>query len=143
DVRILRDVTPIKLKSVLGEIFHRSSPALLLFDVLFAARVQQGFQSSCDHQLQVPFRKHRIGIFPVQDFALLPDTQAAGERVRRLSHDGAVGWTTTTSYCPAPSMKETKIYIAGARDLVQIAVSFVNLPGTGEHAAVLVRVGIT
>ena len=37
-----------------------------------------------DHHLQVPLRQHRVGILPVEHFALLGDANLAGESADRL-----------------------------------------------------------
>ena len=78
----------------------------------------------------------------MRTLALLGDAEFAVEAVDWLREDGAMGRTAATANCPSTAMEEAEGDVALAGDLVERAVGLVDLPGAGNHAAVLVGVGV-
>src|ERR1019366_5790396 len=78
----------------------------------------------------------------IENFALLCDAELAGETVDGLGEDGAVGGASATAYGASAAMEEAEVDAALVRNLVESAVRFPYLPGAGNHAAILVGVGV-
>ena len=106
------------------------------------AAQRQGFEAGRDHQLQIPFGEHRIGILPVEHFALLGDANVAGETSRGLREDRGVSGTTAATDRSATAVEQAKLHSVFLRRAMQFAMSFVEFPRAGEHAAVFVGVGV-
>src|SRR5262249_16572831 len=103
---------------------------------------RQRFERSRDHDLQVPFRENWIGVFPIENFALLRDAYFAGEISGRLRKDGSVGWTPSAANGSTSSMEQPELHVVVAGGLMQCTVRFVEFPHTGEHTAILVGIGV-
>jgi len=109
-----------------GHRLHRLIPAVRHFR-RWPRRTHQRLQASRNHDLQIPLREHRIGVFPGENFPLLGDANLPGEVSRRLRQNGRVRGPSTPSHGPAPSMKQPQIDPALARCLMQIALRLVQL----------------
>src|SRR5258706_6671932 len=96
------------------------------------------FQARGDHQFEAALSQHSIGILPVHDLALLGDLELAAECTRRLGNDRVVGRAAPASDSSPASVKESQLYAAFLSDQLQGAMHLANLPGAGQHAAVLV-----
>ena len=101
-----------------------------------------GVERCGDHQLQIALGEDDVGVLPVEHLALFGDAQLAGEAVHGLGEDGAVSGTSAAAYSAAAAVEEAQGDAALARDFVQCAVRLPYLPGGGDHAAVLVGVGV-
>ena len=95
-----------------------------------------------DHELEVALGEDDVGVFPVEDFALLGETEGAGEALKRLGEDGAVGWAAAAADGAPAAVEETELDAGVAGRLMEGAVGLEDFPGGGEHAAVFVGVGI-
>ena len=102
----------------------------------------QCFETGGDHQFQIPFRQNRVGIFPVEDFALLGDANLSGETAGWLRENRRVRGAASASNGAAAPMKQTKLHMMLVGGAVQFAMSLVQFPRAGEHAAVFIRVGV-
>ena len=79
-VGVLRDLLTIDLVRFLGNLFDSFFP----LGVCGRSGAGQSFQAGGDHQFQIPFRQNWVGIFPVEDFALLGHADLPRETARRL-----------------------------------------------------------
>jgi len=95
-----------------------------------------------DHELEVALGQHLVGVFEVEHLALLGDAQLAVERVEGLSKDGAMRGPATAAHCAAAAVKHAQLDAGFTRGHVQIAMRAEDLPCGGQHAAILVRVGV-
>ena len=102
----------------------------------------EGVERGGDHELEIALGEDDVGVLPVEDFALLGDAQFAGEAVDGLGEDGAVGGATAAAYRSSATVEEAQADAALAGHLVQCAVRLPYLPGAGDHASVLVGVGV-
>ena len=73
---------------------------------------------------------------------MLGEAELAGEAVHGLGEDGAVGGAAASADGASATMEEAQGDAAFFRDDVEGAVSLVDLPCAGDHAAVLVGVGV-
>ncbi len=105
-------------------------------------RPGQRIERGRNHQLEIAFGEHFVGVFPVEDFALLGDADLPLEGVHGLREDGAMRGAAAAADRAAPAVKEAQLHAALARHLVQGAMGAKDLPGAGEHAAVFVGVGV-
>ena len=112
-----------------------------MLGLLFSMQ-RQRFQAGRNHQFQIPFREHGVGIFPVEDFALLGDANVAGKTSRRLGEDGGMSGSAAAADRSAAAVEEAKLYSVFLRRLMQFAMRFIKFPGAGEHASVFVGVGV-
>src|SRR5581483_3594399 len=104
---------------------------------------RDGVDGGSDQELEVALGEHDIGVLPVEDLALLGDAELAVEAVQRLRIQRTMGWPAATAYRASAAMKEPQRDAAFACDPMQIAVGLPDLPRRGDHAAVLVGVGVT
>ena len=141
-VGIVGDLTAVDTVRLLRHLFEGFFPADGIWGVPFL-RPRQCFQTRRDHQFQIPFGEDGIGIFPVKNLALLGDANLTGKTSRRLSEDGGMRRPAAASYSSTATMKEAKLYPIFLCCLMQFAMSFIEFPGTGQHASVFVGVGIT
>ena len=74
------------------------------------AEAGQGFQTGSDHQFQIPFSQHRVGIFPVEDFSLLGDANLAGETAGWLRENRGMGGTAASADGAAAAMKQAELH---------------------------------
>ena len=102
----------------------------------------ESVEAGRDHQLQVALGENDVGVLPVQHLALLGDAKFAVEAVDRLREDGAMRGAAAAAYRSAAAVEEAQSHAALASDLVERAMSLVDLPRAGDHAAVLVGVGV-
>ena len=80
--------------------------------------------------------------FQLRHLALFGDAEFAVEAVDGLREDGAMRGAAAASDGAATAMEEAEGDVAFASDLVECAVGLVDLPRAGDHAAVLVGVGV-
>ena len=85
-------------------------------------RTRQSIEGGGDHQLQVPFRKHYVGIFPVQHLALFGDANFSVEIANGLGVDGAMRGCAAATNGAATAMKQAQIDAAFASDSVEGAM---------------------
>ncbi len=102
----------------------------------------EGVERGGDHQLQIALGEDDVGVLPVEDFALLGDAQLAGEAVDGLGEDGAMGGASAAADRASAAMEEAERDASFAGHLVQRAVRLPYLPCAGNHAAILVGVGV-
>src|SRR5579859_162838 len=86
DVRVVSNVAPVDRIGLLGHFLSCLLPRGRMRRSVFS-RPRQGFQARCNHQFQIPFRKHRVGIFPIEHFALFGDPNSAGKTSGWLRED--------------------------------------------------------
>ena len=103
---------------------------------------RQGVEGGGDHELEIALGEDDVGVLPVEDLALLGEAELAGEAVDGLGEDGAVGGSAAAAYGSSAAVEEAQGDAAVAGDLVEGAVGLPDLPGAGDHAAVLVGVGV-
>ncbi len=101
-----------------------------------------GVEGGGDHEFEVALGEDYVGVLPVEDFALFGDAEFAVEAVDGLGEDGAVGGAAAAAYGASSAVEEAEVDAAVAGYLVEVAVGLVDLPGAGDHAAVLVGVGV-
>ena len=97
-----------------------------------------GVEAGSDHEFEVALGEDDVGVLPVEDFALLGDAEFAVEAVDGLREDGAMGGAAAAAHGASAAVEEAEVDAAVAGYLVEVAVSFVDLPGAGDHAAVFV-----
>ena len=135
------DLLAINAVGFLRHLFDGFFPARRMLRLLFASQ-RQRFETCCDHQFQIPFGENRVGVFPVENLALLGDANLAGETSGRLGEDGRVRGTTAAAHGSTATVEEAKLYSTFLRRLMQFAMSFIEFPRAGEHASVFVGVGV-
>src|SRR5262249_24110035 len=140
DVWIVTNALNVMREGIFGHAIHGCSPIDIERRIIGS---QQSFERSGDHQFQVSFREHSIGILPVEDFSLFCDLDFPVKRSRRLRNNGAVCRATTASHGSAAAMKQTKIDVVLLRNVIERRMSFVEFPRAGKHSAILIRIGIT
>ena len=131
----------VESEGVGGHLLHRRRPALV-GSGLRASGARERLQAGRDHDLQVPLGEHRVGILPVENFALLGDANLAGKIADRLGENGGVSGAAAASDGAAAAVKEAQLHVALARGAMQVAMGLVQLPDAGQHAAVFVGIGI-
>ena len=102
----------------------------------------EGVQRGRDHQLQVALREDDVGVLPVEDFALFGEAEFAGEAVYGLREDGAMRGAAAAPHGASAAVEEAQLDSGFASYGVQSAVGFEDLPGGGNHASVLIGVGV-
>ena len=102
----------------------------------------EGVERGGDHELEVALGEDDVGVLPVEDFALFGEAELAGEAVDGLGEDGAVGGASAAADGAAATVEEAEVDAALPGDLVEGAVGLPDLPGAGDHAAILVGVGV-
>src|SRR4029077_10909111 len=100
------------------------------------------FEASGNHDFQIPFGEHWIGILPGEDLALLGDANLSRKISRWLRENSGVRRPAAPADRAAPSVKEPQVHALFPGRRMQIALRLVQLPCAGEHAAVLVRIGV-
>ena len=95
-----------------------------------------------NHQLEIALGEDDVGVLPVQHLALFGDAEFASEAVHRLCEDSAMGRAAAAPYGTAASVEEPQSHVAFAGNFVERAVGLVDLPCAGDHAAILVGVGV-
>ncbi len=140
-VGILRDLAAIDAIGFLRHLLDRFFP-LRRMRSLLSARPRECFQTGRDHQFQIPFGEHRVGIFPVEYFALLGDANLAGKTARRLGENGGMSRPAAAADRAAAAMEESQLHSAFLRGAMQLAMRLIEFPRAGEHAAVFVGVGV-
>src|SRR5580693_8137047 len=113
-LRILGDITTVESEGIGGHLLHRGGPALVS-PRFRTSSPRERFQAGCNHDLEVPFREHGIGIFPVENFALLRDANLAGKIANRLGQNSGMSGATTASHRAAPAVKKAELHVALAR----------------------------
>src|ERR1700694_1523657 len=126
-IGILGDVLAIKSEGLDRHLFHRGCPASIRSGRR-PASTHQGFQGGRDHDLEIPFREHRVGIFPVEDLALLGYPNLARKIADGLGEDGRVSGATTAAYRAAAAVKEAQLYVRLTRRAVQLGLGLVQIP---------------
>ncbi len=91
---------------------------------------------------KVPLSQHWVGVFPAQYFTLLSDPNLAREIASRLSEDGGVRGASSAPDGAAAAMKDAQIHRTFAGSFVELMLGLVKFPGAGQHASVLIRVGV-
>jgi hypothetical protein len=76
------------------------------------------FEASGNHDLKVPFRKHRISVLPVEDFSLFGDANLPRKISDGLREYGRVGRSSSSSYGSTSPVKEPEFHIVLAGDTV-------------------------
>ena len=145
--RVFQNVLAVKGESGIRHLGERSFPFRRKHAGEMTMRIarigpRQSVERGRDHELEISFRQDDVRIFPVQHLALLGDADLPGKRARWLRINSAVSRATATADRTAAAVKQAQLYAAFLRHLVQRAVGTKDLPGTGEHAAILVGVGI-
>ena len=102
----------------------------------------EGIERGGDHQLQIALGEDDVGVLPIEDLALLGDAQLAGKAVDGLGEDGAVGGAAAAAYGASAAVEEAEADAARAGYLMQRAMRLPYLPCAGDHAAILVGVGV-
>ena len=137
-VRIVGDLLAVDAVRRLRHLLNGFFPTLgLVFSLS-----RQSLQTRRDHQFQIPFREHRVGIFPVENFALLSDANVAGKTSRRLRQDGRMRRSASAAHRSPAAMEQAKLHSIFPRRAMQLAMRFIKFPGAGEHASIFVGVGI-
>ena len=153
-VRVVDDVLFVEGKRGVGELIEGGFPGgedfsgqvwgvaawPLMLD--FGVGAGEGVERGGDHEFEVALGEDDVGVLPIEDFALLGEAEFAGEGVDGLGEDGTVGGTAAASYGASATVEEAEVDAAITGDLVEGTVGFVDLPGAGDHAAVLVGVGV-
>src|SRR5262249_59205103 len=93
--------------------------------------LQQRLQASGDHDFEIPLGEDRIGILPVQYFALLSDAHLSREISWGLGEDGGMGWSSAATHRTAAPVKQAQVHVALARHGMQVMLSLVEFPGAG------------
>src|SRR6185437_14627159 len=99
-------------------------------------------KTSGNHDLEIPLSQDRVGVFPVEDFALLSDSNLAKKISRRLREDGVMSRSATSSDGATPPMKQAQLHILPTCSFVQGVMRLVQFPRTGQPAAVFVGIGV-
>ena len=103
---------------------------------------RQRFQARRNHQFQIPLGEHRVGIFPVENFALLGDANLPGKTSRRLRQNRRMRRSAAAADSSTAAVEEPQLHSMFLRRAMQLAMRFVKLPGAGEHAAIFVGVRV-
>src|SRR5215469_13942172 len=140
-IRVLRYLAAVNAEGLLRHFFNRFFP-LGRRRRSTLIRPLECLQAGSDHELQIPFGEHGIGILPVQHFSLFGDADLTGKASRRLRQDrGMRGPAAATDRSPS-AMEETKFDAERLRGAMQLAMRLVKFPGAGEHATVFVGIGV-
>src|SRR5262249_7103536 len=126
-LRIFRDVFTIKSERIPGYLFHCCMP---VFIRAIAGGAGQCFERGCDHDLEVPFCQHWIGILPVEYLSLFRDTNLARIITRRLRKNGGSGRAPTASSGSAAAMKQAQPHPVFGSCHMQRVVGFIEFPNT-------------
>lgn len=107
---------------------------------------QRGFQRGSHQGFEVAAADLGVGVFGGDDLALFGQADLAVHGARGLGQDGLVARAAATSHGAAAAVEEAQRQRADLAQLVeqldQRDLGAVELPGRGEHAAVLVAVGV-
>ncbi len=139
-VGILRDVAAIDAMSFRRHFFHRLFPARLI--LWLSARARERFQACGNHQFQVPFREHRIGVLPIENFSLLGDADTPGKTSFRLGQDCRMRRPASAPDRTAATVKQSQFHSAFSRHAVQITMRLVQFPCAGQHSSIFIGVGV-
>ncbi len=137
----LSDFAAIDSVRSLRDLFDRGLPFGWM-GRLFFFWSRHRLEAGGDHEFEIPFGKDRVGIFPVQDFALLGHANLSREAARRLRQDGGVRWPSAAADRSSSAVKKAQldsIFLCGP---MQFAMRLVEFPRAGQHAAVFVGVGV-
>ena len=149
-IRVVVDIGAVALKGPRGQQVHRLFPCRIEsageVRVATAAGTQvgprDGIERGRDHQLEIALGQDHVAVLKVENLALFGDAELAVEAVEGLGVDGAVRGPTAAADRAAAPVKEPQMDVALARHLMQGTVRLPNLPGGGDHAAILVGVGV-
>ena len=131
----------IKSIRILRHDFHRLIPTMGRF-LCWTIGTHDSFEASGNHDFQIPFGEHWIGILPCEDLALLGDANLSRKISRWLRENRRVGRAAAAADRAAPSVKEPQAHALFTGRRMQIALRLVQLPRAGEHAAIFVRIGV-
>src|SRR5271168_4190019 len=109
-VRVLRDVAAINAISLPRHFLHRLFPPRLI--LWRSGRARERFQARGNHQFQIPFREHGIGVLPIENFSLLGNADASGKTAFRLGQDRRVRRTASAPDRAAATVKKAQLHSA-------------------------------
>ena len=109
---------------------------------LRSPRTNQGFEGSGHHQFQRAFGQNRLRILPIEHLPLFGNLKVTTEGSHRLRHHRAMGRAAAAANRPTASVKDGQVNVRLVGHAMQFAMRLVDLPQTGEHAAVFVAVGV-
>ncbi len=142
----------VEVRTRVRKAVHRSPPTRAASRRSGAAAVRRGraqvragqrIERRGDHQLQVALGQHHVG--STSSSALRPARSGAAAPVKLSSGcaiDGAVRRAAATAHRAAAAVEQPQRDAAFARHVVQRAVRLEDLPGAGNHAAILVGVAV-
>src|SRR5207248_6156295 len=69
--------------------------------------------------------------------------ERAAKCISGLRDDSPVSWSAAAADSAPASVKEAQFHIARSRNFMERAMRLEDFPGTGEHAAVFIRIRIS
>ena len=129
-LRVVGDMFSVVGESMGGHGVHSGRPARLTFRSRAVAQ-SNCFQAGGNHQFQIPLSQYQVRVLPVQDLALLGDTNLPGEVAGRLADDGGVGGSSATADGTATAVKEAEFDVTLTGGLVKLLLRFIKFPGAG------------